>query len=58
MLEIYHVVPIDDIKPHVESGTHCPCQPEIRPEPPYGQLVIHNAWDGREFYEESGPKGH
>jgi hypothetical protein len=41
-----HVVPIDDLKPHVETGQWCHCKPHIK-----DGVVIHNAYDGREFFE-------
>jgi len=50
----YHVVPENDLKPHIESGIYCHCDPEVRLEPPYGRLVIHNSYDGREFFENEG----
>lgn len=60
--EIYHVLPVNDLKPHVETGTRCHCEPAVRAEGA-GLLVIHNAYDGREFYEteeddEGKPRGH
>ena len=45
-----HVIPLNDLKPHVESGEWCHCQPRIdrsEREP----IVTHNAYDGREFAE-------
>jgi hypothetical protein len=57
--EIVHVVPLNDLKSHIESGVYCHCQPEVRKEEA-GTLIIHNAYDGREFFEEdeSEPEGH
>lgn len=49
MSETFHVLPLNDLKPHVESD-RCHCQPRIQREP-NGEIVIHNAYDGREFYE-------
>ena len=46
----YHVLPVDDLKEHVASGQWCHCQPEVRSDP-QGTMVIHNSYDGREFYE-------
>ena len=51
MTDRYHIIPLNDLKPHIESGTYCPCAPYIKREPP-NELVIHNAFDGREFYEQ------
>lgn len=57
-MEIYHVLPIDDLKPHTESGMYCKCQPEII-EREFVTMVVHYSYDGREFFEENGiPKGH
>lgn len=53
--ENYHVLPVDDIKEHNSSGQYCRCQPEIRQESE-GTLVIHNAYDGREFFENDEDK--
>lgn len=48
---IYHVLPINDIKDHVEQST-CPCEPEVVVEG--GDLIIaHNSWDGREGLEQA-----
>lgn len=40
--DILHVIPINDLKEHIESSD-CWCGPEIR-----DNLIIHNALDGRE----------
>lgn len=56
MSEIYHVLPVNDLKPHSESGTRCKCDPVIS-EDHDGTghtLVIHNSYDGREFWESEG----
>lgn len=47
---IYHVLPNNDLKQHTESGYGCKCAPEIRRDGD-GVLVIHNSYDGREFFE-------
>lgn len=46
---ISHVIPDDDVLEHDESNT-CDCEPiiEIIPE---GQIIRHNAYDGREHLE-------
>ena len=41
------VLPNNDLKPHL-PGASCRCRPRIEEA---GRLVIHNAWDGREFFE-------
>lgn len=48
---IYHIIPIDDIKPH-QSSPVCPCQPR-REVYPNGILYSHNSWDGREITEQA-----
>lgn len=40
-----HILPTDDTKPHIESVV-CACRPRVE-----GNMVSHNAWDGREFLE-------
>lgn len=45
--EDLHVIPLDDLLPHIEVGTGCMCDPVV--EVHGGKLVIiHNAYDGRE----------
>ena len=49
---MYHILPVNDIKPHEEEGTQCPCKPALQFE--NGEMiVIHNAWDCREAVEEA-----
>lgn len=45
--ETVHVIPVDDLRSHIEVGKYCHCKPSIVD----GNIVIHNAYDGREFYE-------
>lgn len=45
-----HVIPIDDLKPHIEKGLYCKCNPRIDSYT-NGKIIIHNSWDGREFFE-------
>ncbi len=49
MAETIHILPNNDLKEHTTSK-FCKCQPRIESEAS-GELVIHNAWDGREFHE-------
>jgi hypothetical protein len=59
--EIYHILPVDDLKPHTESGKYCKCQPVISEshDNTGHTLVIHNSYDGREFFERDAiPRGH
>jgi hypothetical protein len=45
-----HVLPINDLKPHEEEGTMCPCGPVVEWEHDEA-LVIHNSFDRRELTE-------
>jgi len=47
--DIVHVLPINDLHPHVESAL-CDCNPKIKEG---GRLIIHNSYDGREVFEEA-----
>jgi hypothetical protein len=42
-----HVIPLDDLKPHVEQGD-CDCRPE-RVSDYARDLFVHNSYDGREL---------
>lgn len=42
----FHILPTGDVREHQQSST-CWCAPTCDPE-----LIIHNAADGREFFEE------
>lgn len=43
--EVYHIMPMDDLKPHINSR-NCWCKPyEDDPD-----IFVHNAKDGREDY--------
>ena len=46
---VQHIYPCEDLKPHVTDGTPCWCNPTIDDE---DDIVIHNAMDQREKYEE------
>lgn len=55
-----HVVPIDDLQEHVETGAPCCCRPKIlwddaitgeRLDEP---VIVHNSADGRELVERHG----
>jgi len=51
-----HVLPLEDIKDHIESDL-CECNPKviyIEGE----KIIIHHSYDGREFLEDwEGEKG-
>jgi hypothetical protein len=46
MSDIYHILPINDIREHEES-IDCWCEPEED----INGVIIHNSADGREDYE-------
>lgn len=48
-----HVVPVDDWIEH-ETSIACPCRPAIEDTGCGGRLVVHNAADGREYFEPEG----
>lgn len=45
----YHVVPLDDLKPH-DYSCDCACKPVLDDES--ATLYAHNSYDGREAIEE------
>ena len=47
-----HVLPVNDIKPHKNTGTDCPCNPTIEVVGA-DLIIIHNAWDHREVFEQA-----
>jgi len=49
--DICHVVPIDDTYPH-RSSAHCWCHPKSDTNEYGDEVWVHNAYDGRESYEE------
>jgi hypothetical protein len=51
MYEKYHILPLNDIKPHKETGFDCPCKPK-KQIVYHKMLIIHNAFDCRERKEE------
>ena len=54
MNDKYHVTPTNDLKEH-RADMSCPCKPVDTMD----GLVVHNAWDGREFDEiEAEINGH
>lgn len=46
----YHMLPINDIKKHLEDST-CKCNPKIIYENGH-MIVIHNSYDKREEFEK------
>lgn len=52
-IETIHVLPVDDLKPHIESQA-CKCQPRVDTFKNGNRVITHNSFDGREFYEDEG----
>lgn len=50
-----HVLPINDLRQHVENGIMCWCEPRIivgdEAEDFAEYIVVHNSLDGREWHE-------
>ena len=46
-----HVYPLNDRREHITEGTECPCNPRIEIIGA-SLLIIHNAWDNREMFEQ------
>jgi hypothetical protein len=53
-VNVQHVEPINDLRPHEDSAL-CPCHPNVayveQDGGVVGRLVIHNAFDKRELRE-------
>lgn len=58
-MEVYHVLPTNDLKPHTEECIcppiglpycECVCKP-VAQEEGENLLIIHNSFDGRENFE-------
>jgi hypothetical protein len=47
-----HVYPELDRYPHDLEGTDCPCKPTIEVHGA-NLVIIHNAWDHREYFEQA-----
>lgn len=51
--EYWHLLPTGDTNTHKES-INCPCNPTLHKGKEEGKiLVVHNAFDGRELYEQA-----
>jgi hypothetical protein len=46
-----HVYPLDEESQHNLTGTDCECMPAVDFDLPEA-LVVHNAFDGREIFEQ------
>lgn len=47
MSDTYHVVPVDDVVGHEETGDGCACGPHVEYFP-RGRVIVHHALDGRQ----------
>ena len=50
MRDDVHITPVNDIREHITSPA-CRCKPSE--DPMNERVFIHNAFDGREFYERT-----
>jgi hypothetical protein len=50
MIEVYHVLPNNDLQEHKESSI-CGRNPTIETYPNGNVVIIHNSYDGREGLE-------
>lgn len=57
MDDVWHLVPVNDLREHETNGLRCWCKPELEEEKD-GTIVVHNALDGREQYETGELKVH
>ena len=46
--KLIHVIPWDDLQPHVEEVA-CLCEPELEVTDEFSDLLIHNSYDKREL---------
>lgn len=53
--DVWHVIPVDDLREHEELG--CWCKPSVEQYENGNKLVSHNAADFREF-DEAVKEGH
>lgn len=52
MIESWHIIPANDLKPHTNNSDWCKCAPLVKILDNGNNLVVHNSYDGREFYED------
>jgi len=50
-MSIIHVLPVNDLKEHVEETT-CECRPRVEVVEG-GMIAVHHAWDNREIAEQA-----
>lgn len=54
---IWHVLPVNDIKKHIESGFECECGPKVQIQENGGVIVTHKSFDKREYFEKGSFPG-
>lgn len=47
-----NVIPVNDLKPHVESPD-CACGPRVECFENGNRVIVHNSYDGREIVERA-----
>ena len=52
MMDVIHILPVNDYVEHCQKGRSCQCGP-FALEVDGGVMVVHNSWDGRELYERA-----
>lgn len=53
---VVNVIPVRDLRDH-SRGKWCKCAPWMDTDEYNRAVCVHNAWDGREFYEEENHAG-
>lgn len=53
-MSILHVSPVGDTYQHETDGAPCDCNPRLEQQESGDIIMIHNAWDGREIFEQLG----
>lgn len=48
---IWHILPINDSLPHIETGSTCHCDPTVKLLDSGDIMIVHNSYDGREGLE-------
>ena len=53
--DAWHVIPVNDIIEHEDTGDECPCGPRVDPvrreDGSVGWVIVHHSLDGRELTE-------
>lgn len=47
----WHILPNNDLKPHIEYGSICHCDPTVKLLDGGDIMIVHNSFDGREGLE-------